>query len=263
MAELAKQRESTWPAIRHSLSGLLTLFFMLFFAATDARCQEIRGRVLDSSNGQPVRTAGVFLLDSERGQVAVSIADSLGRYRLPVPTAGEYFLFVQRIGYYETESPLLAVSVDRRYDVDLEIRPEPIALDPLLVGVRNDQFERWMKRRYNGSSNGLFGYRVIQGLRLEEARLRSKTSTDLFRWLFIPVSNGIEACVGWRIPEVERATQRMLSPTCGKVIVDDIPYPAEHLDGVDLKGIGIVVVRPPDVLIFTRGFRWNGRPGGG
>ena len=160
------------------------------------QAQEIRGQIVDSSTGWPVHTAGVFLLDEDRRQVALSVADSLGRYVVRAPGAGVYYLYVQRIGYYEVESPLVAASDGATYELDLEIRAEPIALDPLLVTVRNEQMERWLTLRLGGNPNELLGYRAIQGIRLETAKLKSDDNTELLRWLFIPVSHGIDVCLG-------------------------------------------------------------------
>lgn len=225
--------------------------------------QEINGRVLDQSNGRPVQTAGVFLLDAERNQLAVAIADSLGRYAIAAPGGGEYYLFVQRIGYFETESPLVAVSEGGRYGLDLEIRPEPISLDPLLVTVRNEQLGDWLNRRFGRNPIGDFGFRVVQGLRLEEARLRSEDSTDLLRWLHLDIWNGNEACTGSRMSKVERGTQKLIPAECGRVIVDDIPFGAEHLDSFDFREVAVVVVMGADVLLFTRGFDWTVLPAPG
>jgi Carboxypeptidase regulatory-like domain len=249
-------------AITH---GMRTVFLISILLSTSVRAsaQEIFGQVLDGSNGQPVQTAGVFLLDVERSQIAVAIADSLGRYALSAPAGGEYYLFVQRLGYFETESPLVEVGGEGRYAIDLEIQPEPISLDPLLVSVRNDQLLRWMTRRFGRNPAADYGFRVIQGLRLEEARLRSDDNTDLFRWLYLDIWNGVEACTGPRGSKAERGSMRLIAAPCGKVIVDDVPYPAEYLDGFDMDEISVLITIGADVMIFTRGFDWSVLPAPG
>ena len=160
------------------------------------------------------------------------------------------------------ESPLVAVSAGGRYELDLEIRSEPIRLDPLLVTVRNEEMERWLTLRLGQNPNALFGYRAIQGLRLEEAKLKSEDNTELLRWLFVPVSHGVDVCLGSRMPTIERGTQRIGPPECGKLYVDDIPVPAEHIDDIDIESVAVVVTfgRPPSVHLFTRAFDWSARP---
>lgn len=41
--------------------------------AADGNAQQIEGRVLDAATGQPVHTAGVFLLAEDRTRVAMAI----------------------------------------------------------------------------------------------------------------------------------------------------------------------------------------------
>lgn len=112
--------------------------------AVPAQCQQIRGRVHDAANDAPVQLAGVWLLDGDREQVALAMADSVGRYFLTVPGSGEYFIVADRFGYFATESPLLAISGDRDYELDLELRPEPIGIAALDVTVRNEQVVEWL-----------------------------------------------------------------------------------------------------------------------
>lgn len=251
--------------------ALLVLIALLTSPGRSA-AQELFGQVFDQSNGQPVHTAGVFLLDASRTQVAVAIADSLGRYALRAPSGGQYYLYVQRIGYYETESPLVAIEDEGRYGVDLEIRPEPIAMDPLLVTVRNEQLFEWMRLRFGENPMQFFGTRVIQGVRLEEAKLKSDDNTELMRWLYIDSWNGAtaqdtgdsgRACMGPRGTKAERGTMKLIHAPCGKVVVDDVPYPAEHLDSFDMESIAVVMTIGADVWLFTRGFDWNRRPAPG
>lgn len=228
----------------------------------DARAQEITGRILDSSTGAGVPTAGVFLLDREKERVRVAVADSAGRYLLRVPEAGSYFLYAQRLGYHATESPLVAVPAQGTYRVDLELRPEPIALDPLLVSVRNEELERWWTLRLGTNPNAVFGYRAIQGLELEEAKLKSEDNTELLRWLSIPVSHGRDVCLGSRMPTVERGTQEIGPPQCGTLYVDGVKVPQEHVETVDMESIAVVVtfLKPRSVHFFTRTFDWSERP---
>jgi carboxypeptidase family protein len=248
----------------HRWSLLLAIVPCLFLARNNAGAQQVIGQVFDASTGLPINTAGVFLRSQDGSRQAVAIADSLGRYILDAPAGGSYVIFSQRLGYYDTESPLFVLSSGSTYSVDLELRPEPITLDPLLVSVGNVEMERWLTLRLGGNPNALLGYRAIQGLELEEAKLRSEDNTELLRWLYIPVSHGIDMCVGSRMPDIDRLTGQVGPAACGKLYLDGRLVPIEHVDGIDMESISVVVTfqEPLSVHLFTRTFDWTERPSG-
>jgi len=233
---------------------------VLLGAAAPASGQELRGLIVETGTDTPVALAGVFLLDADREITESVLADSVGRYRIRAPEGGEYILRVQRLGYFETESPLFALSHDGVYELDVEVRPEPIRLDPLLVTVRNEEMERWYTLALGQNPNSILGFRAIQGARLEEARLKAKDNTDLFRWLYVPVRHGREVCLGEGMPRPERGTGRIGERPCGTLWVDGVQVPAEHIESIDTSEIALVVVMPPSVEIFTYGFDWSARP---
>jgi len=248
-----------------ALCGLLAL-------TAPAGAQQIRGRILDEANGAPVPAAGVYLLDRDRETVAAALADNEGRYQVDVPADGEYILRVQRLGYFETESPLVAVEGDRVYDVDFTVRPEPIRIEGLEVEVEPERQNRWARdrlafmdpRRAFGNPAEALGFRLITGVRLEEAKLRADDTLDLLRWVFVPVYNTVGGlCVQMR-PVFDRNSEiRAMSarrdrpaptPTCGEVVIDGIPFGVEHVESMDFREIHAVLVVPPEIHILTVGF---------
>lgn len=240
--------------------------------AATAEAQEIRGRVVDSDNGAPVGLAGVFLLDTERELVRGAASDSAGSYTIEAPEPGEYVVFVQRLGYFENETPLLAVGSEGPYTLDIEMRPEPFRLDPLDVVVRNEELERFLTLDLGVNPNGIFGYRAIQGARLHEARMKARDNTDLLRWLYIPVSHGIEVCVNtvgrtlperghWGTSDSRPARQQLGARGCGTLKVDGYRVPNEHIESIDFDEIAVVVTLPGEVRLYTRQFEWTMRPG--
>ena len=235
----------------------------LLGAGAPLHAQEIRGRVIDASSGAPVGLAGVFLLDADRDVVVGSATDTAGYYRIEAPAMGEYYLFVERLGYFENESPLLAVGSDGPFAVDLEMRPEPIPLDPLEVTVRNERLERFLTLDLGVNPNSLFGYRAIQGVRLQEAKLKARDNTDLLRWLYIPVSHGRRVCInagGRALPE-RGGNRDMGERQCGKLRVDGFVVRNEHIESVDFDRIAVVVTLPGEVRLYTREFEWDYRSG--
>lgn len=233
-------------------------------STTALHAQEVRGRLVDSENAQPVGLAGVFLLDSEREVVARAATDTAGFYRIRAPGVGEFTVFAQRIGYFENESPLLALESDRTYGVDMEMRPEPFRLDPIDITVRNEQLEDFLTLEMGVNPNSVFGYRAYQGLRVQEAKLKARDNTDFLRWLYVPVSHGLQVCVGSiYISHPERKGGAAGGERqCGKLSVDGYDVPNEHIESVDLDRIAVVVIFPGQVRLFTREFDWTFRPGG-
>ena len=244
---------------------LLGLASLLHAAgATGLRAQEVRGRLVDSENAQPVGLAGVFLLDRDRAVVARAATDTAGFYRIRAPGAGEFIVYAQRIGYFENETPLLAVESDRTYGVDIEMRPEPFRLDPIDVTVRNEELERFLTLELGINPNAVFGYRAYQGLRVQEAKLKARDNTDFLRWLYVPVSHGFQVCVGTMyIGHPARTTGAAGGERqCGKLSVDGYDVPNEHIESIDLDRIAVVVLFPGQVRLYTREFDWTFRPGG-
>lgn len=245
----------------NALRGFALLLAGLGWSA-DAAAQELRGRVIEPETSIAVPYAGVFLLDSDREIRASVLADSIGRYSLRAREAGDYYIFVQRLGYFETESPLISLSEGATYELDFELRSEPIRLDPFLVTVRNEEMERWLTLELGVNPNSVPGFRAYQGARLEEARMTSRDNTELLRTLYIPVSHGREVCLGHRMPSVDRRTGAISEQPCGTLVIDDRVVPTEHIDQLDKSEIAVVVILGTAVRLYTYSFDWTMRPGG-
>lgn len=228
-----------------------------------ATAQVIRGRLVDADNGAPVGLAGVFLLDADREPVIGSASDTAGYYTVAAPEAGEYIVYVQRIGYFENESPLVALESGGQYGVDFEMRPEPFRLDPIDIVVQNEELDHYLRLELGVNPNSLFGYRSYQGIRLQEAKLKAVDNTDLLRWLYIPVSHGRDVCVGrMGMGHAERrAGSAGGERRCGQLMVDGYRVPNEHLETIAMDRIAVVVTLPGQVRLYTREFDWTMRPG--
>ncbi len=238
--------------------------------------QTVQGRAVDANNGEPVGLAGVFLLDSARELIVGSAADAEGYYSIEVPGAGEYYLFFQRLGYFENETPLLEIPGPGDFGVDVEMRPEPFRLDPLEVTVQNEELEDFLTLEFGVNPNSIFGYRVYQGIRVEEAKLLAEDNTDFLRELYVPVSHGQRVCIGTfggSMPErgsmarinaaADAATPvavETMNAQCGQLFLDGIQCRNEHIEEIDLDRIAVVVLTPGSVRLFTRGFEWTFKP---
>lgn len=269
-----------------TLIGSLVAIFVLGSAAPSAEAQTLTGRVLDASNEEPVSLAGIYLVDRERDPVATAMADSAGRYVLLAPSGGEYILLVQRFGYVDVESPLFAIEDGGGYALDFELRPEPLGLNAITVTVRNEELIDWLRLEMGVNPASVFGFRVLQGSRLAEAKLKGKDKpTETLRWLYIPVSHGLE-CVavnsiprprsvssfrGARVSQAPAPGQapsgtssfedRLRNPTrgCGSLYVNDRQVPNEQIETIDMGQVALVVTLPGLVKMYTYDFDWTFR----
>jgi hypothetical protein len=241
-----------------SLAVVFTLAGVHAGSGLEASAQTIRGRVLDEDRGAPISIAGVYLLDEARDVRARALADSAGRFVLRVPKSGRYYLAAQRIGHIDTESPLVIVSAEREYEVDLSLRPEPIRLDGLEVEVPLLRQNRWARDRlvymdskhWGSNPVEVLGFRLILGAPLEEAKLKSADALEMLRWAYVPIFNNLEGlCVEMR-PEFDRrggVSQRV----CGTTFLDGIPIPPEHIEALDTRSINAVMIVPPEIHLMT------------
>jgi len=269
MSGVGRSRQALWWAV--GLAVGLT---------PGASAQTIRGRVVDEANGSPVPMAGVYLLDAGRGVVSSALSDELGMYVLAVNNGGEFILRVQRLGYFETESPLLEVSGEHPYTVDLSVRPEPIRIQGLEVEVQMERQNSWANDRLrftdprwgSGDPAAAYGFRLITGMRLEEAKLRSKDSLDLLRWVYVPIYNSMDGmCVQTR-PKFTRGGGGLAmgvhdppapTPQCGAVALDGQPLQPEHVESIDFRTIHAVMIVGGTMHLMTVDFEQRFRESGG
>jgi hypothetical protein len=84
-----------------------TVFFvsaLLALSTTSASAQVVRGTVLDSLTGAPVRDALVVLLGDDGAPRGRALSLDAGGYALAAPAPGRYSLRTKRIGYRAIES---------------------------------------------------------------------------------------------------------------------------------------------------------------
>ncbi len=275
---------------RLSVAVLVTL--ALLSVPGDLQAQTIRGQLVDAENGAPVGLAGVFILGADRDLLVRAASDMDGFYSVEAPTAGAFYLYVQRIGYFENETPLFRAEANRTYSVDVEMRPEPFRVDALSVTVGNEELENFLTLRLGENPNGLFGYRAYQGSMLQEAKLGAVDNTEILRRLNIWVSHGRQVCInavasggtvlpsrnglarsttpdqgeaigdrGRVIPTVEESGQG--GRGCGSLYLDGYPVPNDQIEQLEVESVAVVVTLPGTVRLYTREFDWTMRPSAG
>jgi hypothetical protein len=98
--------------------------------------QEIDGRVLDASTGQPIKQAQIQLLDANNKERFHVLSADDGTFNLPVPVPGWYRLRGDQLGYATVLSPQVQVGVGEVVEVELHMAVHPVELEPLVVKKR-------------------------------------------------------------------------------------------------------------------------------
>lgn len=104
---------------------------MLAPGAAIARAQTLEGRVVDERSRTPVSVVAVRLLAADLHVVDSTVSDSLGHYDLDAPRPGSDRIEADVIGYETLRSPLFSLSEDTSYEIDLELRADPIELEEM------------------------------------------------------------------------------------------------------------------------------------
>jgi Carboxypeptidase regulatory-like domain len=98
-----------------------------------ASAQVVTGVVLETGTGSPVAGALVRLVDAEGRPVRSFLTAADGRYRLPVGSAGSYYLTVERIGYENTRVGPLDVDASGTVVRNVPVAQTAIELEGLTV----------------------------------------------------------------------------------------------------------------------------------
>lgn len=194
--------------------------------------QSLTGRVLEEGTDTPVPMAGVYLLDRRGRVVRRTLADGLGRFSLEVPRTADYYLRVEGFGYRTLTSLLLRIPQDRAYQLDLEVRPEPVMIDPLEVTVRNDAAVRQV-RRLLGSDPSALGGKVLMGSELDRLKRQDRDLVFLLRYADLP---GVTVNTG------SQGTCVRTRGACARVYFDGVQIPQSAVDTVDPYVLGAVVL---------------------
>lgn len=218
-----------------------------------ASAQAFHGRVLDAETDEGVSTALVRLLDGESRDVAVTLADSLGRYRLEAPGPGTYRLATERLGYAAAETPLLRVEdAHRDYAVDLTTRRVPIPIRGIEVSVER---QRELERAINlvvGTNPRSLRTPPIPRRVIEDHLDKGHSLPDLVRWTNAPIvvkGFGRDVCFEYR-------------RGCMRVFLNGVPLgpdfwdilPLDMVETIVIVGSNESIVYGPSILLYTAGW---------
>jgi hypothetical protein len=166
--------------MRAPLAGVLVLLAALPAATAAQGSGAIQGRVLDEATDVPIPAALVQLVSETGRTVQRAVADSAGRFALPVRLAGRYRLRATGLGY--TESLTAAFDVDARDTLNVIVRMgiEAVRLPALEVVARSrvEHIHPGLASFYYRMNRGIGGTFITR----EQIELRNPTYTsDLLR----------------------------------------------------------------------------------
>ena len=234
--------------------ALVALLFGAF--VSPATAQTFQGRVTGQSGEGPVATALVRLVDEAGEQVAISIADNSGLYRLQASGPGVFRIQAERVGFQPVETPLLeALNPEGVYPIDLEMVAAPVELRGFTVltdRLPEEQADR-MVRRIIGLSPNSLRFRSVDFDALQDHLARSHTLVDVMRWEYSPAIIVYETPDG---PCFEYRSQR-----CLPVYLNGMVLNRDFMPGVPLDMVfRLQVITPTDgsvaypagaVLLYT------------
>lgn len=168
----------THPAHLSSARALLLLALTaLALNPVNGRAQEIWAKVVDASNGRPIRDAEVQLLYGWGEVVRAAVSDHNGRVYLKVGVPGGYRLAVDRLGYPASDTLAVHLEPGQTLTVQLALEPKAIELEGLTVVAEPIKWGLEMAGFYDRQRTSMGHFREIG--RREE--LSAVNASDYFR----------------------------------------------------------------------------------
>lgn len=127
---------------------LLLLLYAGALLPAGATAQVIHGTVRDDGTRAPVAAAEVLVRDSLGATVATATTGADGSFRVETPGAGRYALTARHLAYAAVTSPAVAVARGEVVAVELRLRAEAVALEPLTVVTRRYPDEPRLREFY-------------------------------------------------------------------------------------------------------------------
>ena len=115
-------------------AGVITLGGLLNGPGLDA--QTVRGYLFEAESGRPVPAGAVMLLDTTHAPVVSTTSNAFGAFSVTASEPGDYLLLVQAMGYAPVIDGVYELGEGGVISLELHLRPNPLALDSLVVSVR-------------------------------------------------------------------------------------------------------------------------------
>ena len=205
------------------------------------RAGTVRGAVVDRATGEPVE--GLVL--AMEGIRRTALTDADGRFEIPNVPAGEHEVVLRHVAYGERVDSLVIASGEE-VDVRVEVAPQAVALDPIVVEARRSP-----------SDAARSGVR-FDGLGRDEIDLllpRTRSFPALLQNAIVPGLTVRETSVTGGPPALcvetgrRRGRNRIGDIGCYmvEVYIDDVrvPSPETRLPGLDPNRVDSLRIVPP------------------
>jgi carboxypeptidase family protein len=236
------------------VSVLAAVAMALCLPPHELGAQEVGGRILGEGTGRPVVGAIVALLKPDLEKITATVADSTGWYRLDAPSAGDYVVAVESIGFVTLYSPLIRVGTDGPVSLEFRMNADPLEIPGLNVEVDHLEALR-VEARLVGVRLEDLGQRFIDESFIR-ARWASRDISEVIQWRALPGitvypgEDGDPPCVS-----LFRGRTGAGMNTCALVAMNGQLVSSEMLSLVPLDAIEAVMVMLPReaTLVFGTG----------
>jgi hypothetical protein len=160
--------EVGFPEEEHRVLDLEIEFgYGLFTARTDLTgwvdeygTQGVQGVLSEPESGDPVRSAEVTLRDASDRVLVSGVTNDRGFFRLQTPVPGRFIFAAYALGYAEVRDEVVEVPLGRLAVLDVQMAPEALELEPLVVTAEARVFhlemEGFYERETRSASGGIF-----------------------------------------------------------------------------------------------------------
>jgi len=140
--------------------------------------QGVQGTLLDQRTGEPIRTAEVAVTEGIGGDRVTGETDDRGFFRLQTRVPGDFLLSARALGFSPVEDQPVEISAGKLTVLELQMAPEALELEPLLVTAEARTFHLEMEGFYQRKDRGL-DTGIFLAPEFIEERMPRRT-TDLF-----------------------------------------------------------------------------------
>ncbi len=119
--------------------------------------QGIQGRILEPTTGNPVRNAEIIVRRPFGNRVETTVTNAQGFFRVSTLQPGVYAVRATALGYQEVQAPDLEVTVGRMVVLEIEMPPEPLDLEPIIVVAEPREYHLEVQGFYEREEQG-FGH---------------------------------------------------------------------------------------------------------
>jgi len=117
----------------------IVLCGFVVLGAAQLEAQTVTGRVIDAATREPLPAVTLRLMQGER-EIATTVSDTVGRFRLAAAVSGRYTIVTGRIGYAALTSGVLDLERGQALGLELQMSGEAIRIAPITATVARNPY---------------------------------------------------------------------------------------------------------------------------